>query len=74
MCFSQKIAVDVETFCVGGLQTQNFEFLFSPAISHMNDLYYITLKHSNTHFYKLSENIYFYLVVFNRFCFIIFFL
>ena len=30
-----------------------------------NPLDYIILQHSNTHFYKLSENMYFYQVIFN---------
>ena len=35
---------------------------------------YIILEHAHTHLYKLSENIYFYQVIFNRFCFIMYFL
>ena len=43
-------------------------------MSHMSDVDYIILQHSNIQFYKLSENIYFYQVIFIRFCFIIYFL
>ena len=35
---------------------------------------YIKLEHDDTNLYKLSEKIYFYQVIFNRFCFIIYFL
>ena len=64
------------------LQTQNFGFLFLPTNFvlnlellklHMYDLDYIKLQQPST-YYKLSENIYFYQVIFNRFCFIIYFL
>ena len=64
------------------LQTQNFGFLFLPTNFvlnlellklHMYDLDYIKLQQQST-YYKLSENIYFYQVIFNRFCFIIYFL
>ena len=65
-----------------GLQTQKFWIFIFPwifffffwilscSMSHMYDLDYIMLQYSNTHLYKLSENRYFYQVIFNRFCFI----
>ena len=78
----KKFQLMLNIFC-GGLQTQNFEFLFSRtifylvlsfSISHMYGLDYIILQQADTRFHKLSENIYFYQVIFHRFCFIIYFL
>ena len=54
---------------VWGASTQNFEHFFTPTFffqifscsnSHLYDLDYIILQYSNTHFYNLSENMYFY--------------
>ena len=76
---SQKNQVDVETFCVWGFKLKILNFYFGQqfffwilnfSISRMYDLNYIMLQHSNTHFYKLSENVYFYQVIFNRFFYI----
>ena len=39
----------------------------------MYNLDYIILQHFNTHCYKLSEDIHFYKVIFNRFRLIIYF-
>ena len=44
------------------------------SISDMDDLDYTIVQGFGTHFSKLSENIYFYQVIFSRFCFIIYFL
>ena len=41
------------------------------SISQMDDLDHIILQHSDTYFYKLSENTCFYHVIFNSVCFIV---
>ena len=56
-------------FCIFNF-TMIFFFNLSCSISHIHNLDYIIIHYSDAHFYKLSENIYFYMVIFNRFYFI----
>ena len=68
MFYPQKIQLMLKRFFVWPFKLKILN-LFSPtvffliwscSISHMYDLHYIILQHSETHFYKLSENTYFY--------------
>lgn len=78
--FQTKTLFNVERFCVCefNLKIRNFYFLeqfffriLICFVSQMDDLDHIILQHSDTYFYKLSENTCFYQVIFNSVCFIV---
>ena len=74
---SWKISANVENFYMWGFKAKTLNFYFPEqiffriltcSISHMYNLDYFILKHSDTNVYKLSENTYFYQVIFHKIC------